>query len=84
MSSVVVVFIACVVACAVGHVAILHSVVRKGTASVASEVPRPHFLVELVWAAIPMLVLALVLTATWAKVRQNSVPQPAMIMKVAR
>lgn len=83
MSVVVLVFLACVIACLVGHLAILHSVVRQGTEPDAG-VPRPKVLVELVWALIPAIVLAFVLTASWARVREHAAPQPGVIMKVAR
>ena len=84
MRGAVVAFALCAAACLVGHVAILHSVVRKGTSRADSAVPRPRFAVELLWAVIPLLVLAMVLTATWAKVREHKHPAPAEIMKVAR
>ncbi|HYC52056.1 MAG TPA: hypothetical protein VEB19_13160 [Gemmatimonadaceae bacterium] len=84
MSVAVLAFALCAVACFVGHVAILHSVVRKGSSLETAGVPRPKFLVELFWAAIPMLALAIVLTATWVKVRERATPRPAEIMKVAR
>jgi hypothetical protein len=84
MSAVVIVFGVCVVTCLVGHVAILHSVVKRGTQRADAGVPRPRLAAELTWAVIPMLVLALVLTASWVKVRANATPKPEMIMKVAR
>ena len=84
MRAVVLVFALCVAACAAGHVAILHSIVRRGTARADDGVPRPRFLVELTWAVIPMLALALVLTASWVKVRSNARPLPPAIMKVAQ
>ena len=84
MSVAVIAFALCAVACLGGHVAILHSVVRKGTTRADSAVPRPKFAVELLWAVIPMLALAIVLTATWVKVRARATPAPAEIMKVAR
>lgn len=84
MSAVVVVFAACVAACLAGHVAILHSVVKRGTQRADAAVPRPRLAAELTWAILPMLVLALVLTASWVKVRVNATPKPAVIMKVAR
>ena len=84
MSVVVIAFALCAAACLIGHVAILHSVVRKGASLVDSAVPRPKFLVELLWAVIPLLALAIVLTATWVKVREHAHPAPAEIMKVAR
>jgi hypothetical protein len=84
MSVVVIAFVLCAIACFVGHVAILHSVVRKGSSLVDSTVPRPRLLVELVWAVIPMIVLALVLTATWVHVRENARPKADSIMRIAR
>ena len=84
MSVAVIAFALCAAACLIGHVAILHSVVRKGTTRADTAVPRPRFAVELVWAGIPMLALAIVLTATWVKVRERATPAPAEIMKVAR
>lgn len=86
MTAAVLVFAACAAACVVGHVAILRSVVRKGASHEHASVPRPRFLVELVWAAIPIVVLAVVLTATWARVRNATGHEhtPDMIMEVAR
>jgi hypothetical protein len=39
-----------------------------------------------VWALIPAIVLAIVLTATWARVRDNAArtPRPDVMMKVAQ
>lgn len=85
MRTAVLVFAACAAACVLGHVAILRSVVRRGAAQEDPAVPRPNFLIELVWAVIPIIVLAFVLTATWAKVR--SAPHrhpPDPIMEIAR
>lgn len=84
MSVAVIAFALCAAACLIGHVAILHSVVRKGATRADDSVPRPRFAVELLWAAIPMLALAIVLTATWVKVRERTTHHPAEIMKVAR
>lgn len=86
MSAAELVFAACAAACVVGHVAILRSVVRAGAAREHASVPRPRFLVELVWAAIPIVVLALVLTATWARVRRVPAHEhiPDKILEVAR
>ena len=86
MNATVVVFAACAAACVVGHVAILRSVVRSGASKENASVPRPRFPVELVWAAIPIVVLAFVLTATWARVRRAPAHEhtPDMIMEVAR
>lgn len=84
MNAGVIVFALCALACVVGHIAILQSVVRKGTSQVDTGVPRPKMLVELLWAIIPIIALALVLTATWARVRDHARPRPDMIMKVVR
>lgn len=86
MRATAIVFALCAVACAVAHVAILRSVVRTASDRTAVEpgVPRPSLASELVWAALPMLALALVLTATWTKVRRDTPPQPEAILEVAR
>lgn len=80
-----VVFALCALACAVAHVAILRSVLRtSATRPMESGVPRPGIIVEIVWAVLPMLALALVLTATWVKVERRDVPRPEPILEVAR
>jgi hypothetical protein len=86
MRATVLVFVLCAVACFVAHVAILRSVLRTGGGDAPTEpgVPRPRLGVEIVWAIVPMLALALVLTATWARVRSDPVPPPESIMEVAR
>ena len=85
MRAAVLVFVLCAVGCLVAHVAILRSVLRTagGNAPVEPGVPRPRIGVEVIWAVLPMLALALVLTATWARV-QRHVPRPEPIMEVAR
>jgi hypothetical protein len=83
MSPVIIVFVIAVAACGVAHVAILASVVRRATGVADSSVPRPNFVAEVVWALMPALALALVLTATWVKVRERAVNDPA-ILKIAR
>jgi heme/copper-type cytochrome/quinol oxidase subunit 2 len=84
MSTAVIVFAVSAAACLVAHVAILHAVVRSRT-RIASDaaVPRPNLLVEIVWALVPAIVLAFVLTATWAKIRERPASPPA-IMRLAR
>lgn len=77
------VFIACVAACAVGHLAILLAVARRPAVNVEPGVPRPRRALEIVWAVIPAIALALVVTATWERVRDGGA-EPAVIMKVAR
>ena len=84
MSSAVIVFLVCVVACAVAHVAILvSSVSARAAAESAAKVPRPRALVEFIWALVPILALALVLTATWSRVRDRGHRHPPETMKVA-
>jgi hypothetical protein len=41
-------------------------------------------LVEVVWALVPALLLAFLLTATWVRVRDHSTPKPGVMMKVAQ
>ena len=83
MSAAVIVFIVAVVASAVAHVVILVSVVRRASDTVDAAVPRPRLVSEIVWALIPALALALVFTATWARVRDRETA-PSAIMRVAR
>ena len=84
MRASVVVFALCALACFVAHIAILRSVLRTAADVPPSDpgVPRPRIGIEVLWAIIPMLALALVLTATWARVRVA--PAPRAIMEVAR
>lgn len=84
MSAVVMVFAACALACAAAHGAILHSVIRSRNAHPDAGVPRPKLLVEILWALLPALVLAFVLTATWERVREHATPTPDVMMKIAR
>jgi hypothetical protein len=83
MRPVIIVFAIAVAACAVAHVAIFASVVRRATGVADTNVPRPNFIAEVVWALIPALALALVLTATWVRVREHAVADPA-VLKIAR
>lgn len=84
MRAVVLVFAIAALASAVAHVAILVSVVRRASTVVDPGVPRPKAMTEIAWALIPALILALVLTATWSRVREQAAPPPAPVMKVAR
>ncbi len=57
-----------VVSCAVAQIAILRSVLRTRRARETGEshaVPRPRFAVEVAWAVVPAIALALLLVATW-------------------
>lgn len=85
MSAGVLVFVICVACCVVGHTAILYSVIRHhGVAPVDPQVPRSRLSIEILWAVIPALVLAFLLTASWARVRANDGAKPGVIMKIAR
>jgi heme/copper-type cytochrome/quinol oxidase subunit 2 len=84
MSAVVIVFGICALACVVGHVAILLSVLRARSSASDANVPRPRTAIEVVWALVPAVALAFVLTATWVQVRANAVHKPNVMMKVAR
>ncbi len=77
------VFAVAVVACAVAHGAILVSVVRRASTASSPDVPRPRLAVEIMWAVIPAIVLALVLAATWERVRDRESPS-GVLREVAR
>jgi hypothetical protein len=80
----VVAFAICAFGCAVAQVAILASLIRKQSVVANAGVPRPRTSLELVWALIPALALAFLLTATWERVRDNPAQKPREVMKVAR
>ncbi len=84
MRAAVVVFVICALACIVAHAAILVSVVRRRSAAVTNAVPRPRLAIEVVWALLPAIALAFVLTATWARLNRPDTPAPDLIMKIAR
>jgi hypothetical protein len=86
MRAAVIVFAVCAALCAIAHVAILRSVVRAASQRSPAEpgIPQPRFGLELLWAIVPMIALALVLTATWARVRVET-PEPAQpVLEIAR
>ena len=84
MSAVVAVFVVCVACCVIGHAAILRSVIRSRVVPADASVRRPRLAVEIVWAVIPAIALAILLTATWARVRANDVPTPGVLMKLVQ
>jgi heme/copper-type cytochrome/quinol oxidase subunit 2 len=84
VSAAVVVFAACALCCVVGQVAILRSALRAPSAPADAAVPRPKRFAEIVWALIPAIALALLLTVTWARVRVAATPKPDVTMKSAR
>lgn len=84
MSVAVFVFVACVACCVVAQAAILTSVVRRPPGTADPGVPRPKMFVEIVWALVPAVVLAFLLTATWVRVRDHTTQKPGVMMKVAQ
>jgi heme/copper-type cytochrome/quinol oxidase subunit 2 len=84
MNAGVVVFYVAAAVCALAHVGILVSVVRRASTVADSSVPRPKAFSEIAWALIPAIALAFVLTATWSRVREQPSAAPAPVMKIAR
>jgi heme/copper-type cytochrome/quinol oxidase subunit 2 len=86
MRGVVIAFGVCALACLVAHVAILLSVLRARSAGDGGElsVPRPRLGVEILWAVIPAVVLAFVLTATWTELRERAAQDRQEISRVPR
>jgi heme/copper-type cytochrome/quinol oxidase subunit 2 len=84
VSAAVLVFVLCAGCCVVAQTAILMSVVRRPSGTADPGVPRPKVLVEIVWALVPAVVLAFLLTATWVRVRDHATQKPGVIMKVAQ
>jgi len=84
MSVSVLVFVACAVACLAGHVAILRSVIRSRSVASEATVPRPRLGVEIVWALLPAIGLAILLTVTWSHVQRREHPEPGVVLRVAR
>ena len=72
MSVALTVFVSSVVVCALAHVGIVRSVIRGRSAPVNPAVPRPKLFVEIVWALLPAVALAIVLVASWPRVRANA------------
>jgi heme/copper-type cytochrome/quinol oxidase subunit 2 len=83
VSAVVVVFILCAAGCLVGQLAILQAVIRKRFVPSEPGVPRPRVFAEVIWALVPAIALAFVLTATWQRVRDHA-EHSHEVMKVAR
>jgi len=79
-----VVFAVAAFASLVAHVVILTSVLRRVWRPVAPGVPRPRPLAEVAWALLPILVLALVLTASWARVRDTGAQKSVPVLRIAR
>jgi len=69
MRAPVIVFAVGALGCIVAHTAILRSVLRSRGTATAEGVPRPRLLVEVVWALVPAVALALLLAVTWPRVR---------------
>ena len=87
MSAAVTVFVVCAAVCAIANLAILLSTLGRPAAAgtAVGGMPRPNRAAEIVWALVPIVMLAFVLTATWARVRERDAPpRPVEVMKVAR
>lgn len=78
-----VVFAIAALACAVAHAAILVSVVRRASGASSPDVPTPRLAVEIMWALIPAIALAFVLTATWQRIHDRESPS-GVLLEVAR
>jgi hypothetical protein len=83
VTAAVLVFVVATAACLVAHAAIVVSVIHRASGTVDPNVPRPKLLVEVIWALVPALLLALVLTATWDRVRDNAKTVTEPVMKIA-
>jgi hypothetical protein len=80
----IVVFAVAAFASIVAHLVILTSVLRRVWRPVEPGVPRPRPLAEIAWALLPFLVLALVLTASWARVRDTASRKSVPVLRIAR
>lgn len=83
-SPAVLVFVVAAAACGIAHVAILASIVRRAARDQEALVPRPRRASEIIWAIIPAVALAFLLTATWERIGRNATPAPQEILKIAR
>ncbi len=62
-----------VVSCAIAQIAILRSVLRTRRArETGPRVPQPRFAVEVAWAVVPAIALAMLLVATWRTMHPGS------------
>lgn len=82
MRAQVLVFIVCAIACVVAHSAIVVSTLRARTSG-DPAIPRPRMFVELIWALLPVLALAFLLTATWSRISARERDRLEPVMKVA-
>jgi hypothetical protein len=80
----IVVFAVAAFASVIAHVLILTSVLRRVWRPVETSVPRPRPLAEIAWALLPLLVLVLVLTASWARVRETAARKAVPVLRIAR
>ena len=72
------IFWVAVVCCAVAQVAILHSVfAARGPAAGGPTMPPLRRGLEVLWAVVPAVGLALVLLLTWRAIRTDPVAAPA-------
>ena len=78
------VFALCALACVIAHVAIIAAAVRPARVPSEPAVPRPNRAAEILWALVPAIALALILTATWSRVRENTRAPAAVLSDVSR
>ena len=78
------VFALCALACLVAHVAIVVAAVRPARLPSGPTVPRPNRAAEILWALVPAIALAFILTATWSRVRENTRTPAAVLSGVSR
>ena len=83
MSARAIVFMACVAACVVAHIAIVISSLTAQPVAQGDAVPKPRPAIEFLWALVPIVALAFLLTATWNRITDNERHPPAA-MKLAR
>jgi heme/copper-type cytochrome/quinol oxidase subunit 2 len=80
----VLVFILGAIACGAAHVAILAAVMRRRSAVIDRNVPRPRSALEIIWALVPAIAVAALLAATWHKVRAHDTTEAARVVRMAR
>ena len=70
-SAPIIVFAVAAAMCAVAQLAILASVIRRRSSVVDSHVPKPRAVAEIVWAIIPAIALAFLLSSARARVEDE-------------
>jgi len=81
------IFWASVVVCAVAQLAILRSVFgasAEPAPAAPAGVPRPRRVVEVVWAVVPAVALAILFAFTWRAIHPVPPRAPALELRTAR